>query len=43
LVTYFGQDSDTEVIVLYVEGLEQPQAAYQGCPAGDQAKANRGV
>jgi acyl-CoA synthetase (NDP forming) len=25
LVTYFGQDSDTEVIVLYVEGLEQPR------------------
>ena len=25
LVTYFGQDKDTEVIVLYVEGLEQPQ------------------
>ena len=25
LVTYFGQDRETEVIVLYVEGLEQPQ------------------
>ena len=25
LVTYFGQDKDTEVIVLYVEGLEQPR------------------
>jgi acyl-CoA synthetase (NDP forming) len=25
LVTYFGQDEETEVIVLYVEGLEQPQ------------------
>ena len=25
LVPYFGQDKDTEVIVLYVEGLEQPR------------------
>ena len=25
LVTYFGQDKDTGVIVLYVEGLEQPR------------------
>jgi acyl-CoA synthetase (NDP forming) len=25
LVTYFGQDRDTEVIILYVEGLEQPR------------------
>ena len=24
VVTYFGQDKETEVIVLYVEGLEQP-------------------
>ena len=29
LVTYFGQDKDTEVIVLYVEGLEQPQRLIQ--------------
>ncbi|MDH5695524.1 MAG: CoA-binding protein [Dehalococcoidia bacterium] len=25
VVTYFGQDKETEVIVLHVEGLEQPQ------------------
>jgi acyl-CoA synthetase (NDP forming) len=25
LVTYFGQDRDTDVIVLYVEGLEEPR------------------
>lgn len=25
LVAYFGQDRDTEVIILYVEGLEQPR------------------
>ena len=25
LVTYFGEDKETEVIVLHVEGLEQPQ------------------
>ncbi len=26
VVTYLGQDEDTEVIALYVEGLEQPQS-----------------
>ena len=29
LVTYFGQDKDTRVIVLYVEGLEQPQRLFE--------------
>ncbi len=29
LVPYFGQDRDTEVIVLYVEGLEQPRRLIQ--------------
>jgi acyl-CoA synthetase (NDP forming) len=29
LVGYFGQDKDTRVIVLYVEGLEQPERLFE--------------
>jgi len=28
LVSYFGQDRDTEVIVLYVEGLDEPERLF---------------
>jgi len=28
LVSYFGQDGDTEVIVLYVEGLDEPERLF---------------
>jgi acyl-CoA synthetase (NDP forming) len=38
LVSYFGQDRDTEVIILYVEGLDEPERLFDAASKVTRSK-----